>query len=255
MEETMYTKCGDIDRYLDYLNNEMKLPVSVHFKPDVFAEFPKKVMDILWKYNCHNDPYCIMVKSTQMRKCLWCQRRILKRHESEFFGVCHAGVPEYIHLFDGKNGTAGFISVSGEPKKGDSPGEMPDEKTCRALIPPLAGMMSALSENIGEGEDVEYKLMLNYIAMNHHVSLDDLCGQFHRSRSYISHMFGKKCGMTLPAYCNRLKIEDAKELLKKTDMPITEIAYSAGFGDVSYFINLFGKMTGITPLKWRKLNK
>ena len=119
----------------------------------------------------------------------------------------------------------------------------------------IAAFVSTLSENIGEGEDVEYKLMLNYIAMNHHVSLDDLCGQFHRSRSYISHMFGKKCGMTLPAYCNRLKIEDAKELLKKTDMPITEIAYSAGFGDVSYFINLFGKMTGITPLKWRKLNK
>ena len=65
-------------------------------------------------------------------------------------------------------------------------------------------------------------------------------------------MFRQKNGQTLKSYCNSLKIRDAKALLRETDMSVTEIAYAAGFCDCRYFINTFRKITGTTPLKWRR---
>lgn len=61
--------------------------------------------------------------------------------------------------------------------------------------------------------------------------------------------------MTIRACCNKLKLEDAKKLLLKTDIPITEIALNVGFNDTSYFISLFKNQFGISPLKYRKTNK
>ena len=66
-------------------------------------------------------------------------------------------------------------------------------------------------------------------------------------------MFKSSSGMTIRAYANLLKLEDAKKLLSETDLSITEIALDTGFNDVSYFIKLFKKQFGISPLKYRKL--
>ena len=83
------------------------------------------------------------------------------------------------------------------------------------------------------------------------ITTEEMCIR-DRSRSYISHMFKSRCGVTIRAYCNRLKLEDAKNLLGKTDLPITEIALNVGFGDVSYFIRLFRERFSMTPLQYRK---
>ena len=44
-------------------------------------------------------------------------------------------------------------------------------------------------------------------------------------------------------------------MLTITEKSVTEIAFDAGFGDVSYFINMFKKKYGVTPLKYRKKDK
>jgi hypothetical protein len=54
--------------------------------------------------------------------------------------------------------------------------------------------------------------------------------------------------MTIRAYCNALKLEDSKTLLLTTDYSITDIALDLGFSDTSYFISLFKKKYGISPL-------
>lgn len=45
------------------------------------------------------------------------------------------------------------------------------------------------------------------------------------------------------------------ELLRLTDMRINDIAAKAGYNDVSYFISIFKKYTGVTPKEWRSLAK
>ena len=84
------------------------------------------------------------------------------------------------------------------------------------------------------------------------VTLDELCGKFLRSRSYISHLFQRTCHMTLCRYCNALKLDYARTLLLASSRQVTEIALDAGFQDVSYFIALFRKTYGHTPLQYRK---
>ena len=44
----------------------------------------------------------------------------------------------------------------------------------------------------------------------------------------------------------------AKELLRTTDMPVSEIAYRIGMESTSYFVSKFRSQEDITPHKYRK---
>ncbi|RGH43394.1 AraC family transcriptional regulator [Prevotella sp. AM42-24] len=48
------------------------------------------------------------------------------------------------------------------------------------------------------------------------------------------------------------KLEIAELLLITDNQPIKEIAYDLGYNDHSYFIRLLKKITGITPMAYRK---
>ena len=88
----------------------------------------------------------------------------------------------------------------------------------------------------------ENSLILQYLGEYHsNVTLSDLSEKFSRSKSHISHMFKKENGMSVRAYCNILKINDAKNLLENTDLSVSDIAYDTGFEDVSYFVYMFRK--------------
>ena len=58
--------------------------------------------------------------------------------------------------------------------------------------------------------------------------------------------------MSLRAYLNKLRLRDSAILLTETDLPVTEVALDSGFNDTSYFIYLFKKEFGVSPLKYRK---
>ena len=72
------------------------------------------------------------------------------------------------------------------------------------------------------------------------------------SPSYLSQLFYKETGIKLSTYINKKRLEYAKLLLKTTDMNITEIAYSCGYSDPSYFVRIFRQTFGVPPHKYRK---
>jgi len=60
--------------------------------------------------------------------------------------------------------------------------------------------------------------------------------------------------MTFTGYVNRLRLTEAARLLKDDeDTPITDIAYSVGYANVSYFNKLFKEDYGCTPGAFRRL--
>ena len=147
---------------------------------------------------------------------------------------------------------------SGEPediqlwKDSLDPEEIP-QALCGRVMPPLCRMLELLFLCPMDSADPEYNLIFQYVNEHHNqITLSEICREFGRSRSYISHMFTSRCGVTIRAYCNRLELGDAKNLLGETDLPITEIALNVGFGDVSYFIRLFRERFSMTPLQYRK---
>ncbi|MFW5783119.1 MAG: helix-turn-helix domain-containing protein [Spirochaetota bacterium] len=51
---------------------------------------------------------------------------------------------------------------------------------------------------------------------------------------------------------NRLLLDRAERLLRTTLLDVTEIAYSAGFGNLSYFYRLFRERYGCSPRAFRE---
>ena len=91
-------------------------------------------------------------------------------------------------------------------------------------------------------ESLEVNLSLSDIA-----AVADL-SQFHFARS-----FRKSTGFTPQQYLTRQRIERAKVLLAKDDLPIVEVGLQTGFKNQSHFTTLFRKYTKFTPKMWREL--
>jgi YesN/AraC family two-component response regulator len=65
--------------------------------------------------------------------------------------------------------------------------------------------------------------------------------------SYLSVLFKKEVGISLRAYIQNAKVEEAKSLMTYTNHSLTEISSLLNFHDQSYFTKVFKKFTGITP--------
>jgi transcriptional regulator GlxA family with amidase domain len=64
--------------------------------------------------------------------------------------------------------------------------------------------------------------------------------------------FASATGLTPIAYVQRLRIEDAKRRLERTDAPVDEISYRVGYEDPAFFRRLFRRTTGVAPGAYRK---
>jgi transcriptional regulator GlxA family with amidase domain len=59
-------------------------------------------------------------------------------------------------------------------------------------------------------------------------------------------------GLTPIAYVQRLRIEDAKRRLERTDAPVDEISWRVGYEDAAFFRRLFKRTTGLSPGAYRR---
>jgi len=82
--------------------------------------------------------------------------------------------------------------------------------------------------------------------------LEELLKIAHMSRSNLMRIFRKATGQAPIEYLVRLRIQKAMELLRNTDLSITEIALEAGFNDSNYFTRQFGKALNQTPSAYRQ---
>lgn len=73
--------------------------------------------------------------------------------------------------------------------------------------------------------------------------------------SYLSSLFKKEIGTPYTEYVNQKRIEHAKHLLNTTNYQIQSIAQLCGIFDLNYFSKVFKKYSGITPVKYRELNR
>ncbi|MBW7454612.1 helix-turn-helix domain-containing protein [Paenibacillus sepulcri] len=81
--------------------------------------------------------------------------------------------------------------------------------------------------------------------------LEQLAGQLHLSKYYVSRVFRQETGSNITDYLTARRIKQACRLLQTTSLPIDRIGSEVGLPNVSYFIQLFKKVVGVTPLKFR----
>jgi AraC-like DNA-binding protein len=81
--------------------------------------------------------------------------------------------------------------------------------------------------------------------------LEDLLKIAHMSRSNLMRVFRKATGQTPIEYLVRLRIQRAMEMLRNSDLSITEIALEVGFNDSNYFTRQFRRALGLSPRQFR----
>ncbi|MGN1236644.1 MAG: AraC family transcriptional regulator, partial [Bacteroidaceae bacterium] len=91
--------------------------------------------------------------------------------------------------------------------------------------------------------------------IEYHISLQKILDYIGYSQSHFSAMFKRQMGISPHAFFNRMKMEQACELLRETDMKINQICHKLGIKDQFYFSRLFSKVIGVSPSAYRKGNK
>ena len=87
------------------------------------------------------------------------------------------------------------------------------------------------------------------------VSLAELAGAANLSKAHFTRAFHRSTGMPPHKYQLNARIEQAKRLLRRGDMSLTEIGMACGFSAQSQFIRAFNRATGVSPGVWRRLQE
>ena len=103
-----------------------------------------------------------------------------------------------------------------------------------------------------------YKLkkVLNFMRASYskHITLDDMAKTAGVSPKYFCSFFKNMTSKKPMEYLNSYRVEKASSMLLTSDHSITDIAYSCGFNDLSYFIKVFKDFKGISPKQFRIKN-
>lgn len=93
-----------------------------------------------------------------------------------------------------------------------------------------------------------------YIETNYHSrpSIGELAKHLNISQSYLYRVFIEEFGVSPKEYLNRFCIDQAKQLLRSSDMNISQIAASVGYNDVLAFSAFFSKRQGMPPSMYRE---
>lgn len=84
------------------------------------------------------------------------------------------------------------------------------------------------------------------------LSLAEIANIADLSQFHFARAFRKSTGLTPQQFLMQQRIERAKELLAKEDLPIVEVSLRTGFKNQSHFTSLFRKFTRFTPKMWRE---
>lgn len=68
----------------------------------------------------------------------------------------------------------------------------------------------------------------------------------------LKRRFTKATGLAPLAYIQRLRIEEAKRRLERTDLPVDEISWAVGYEEPAFFRRLFKRVTTVTPGEYRR---
>ncbi|MFZ0616732.1 MAG: helix-turn-helix transcriptional regulator [Chthoniobacterales bacterium] len=72
------------------------------------------------------------------------------------------------------------------------------------------------------------------------------------SPDHLTRSFRAEKGMALNSWITRDRISLASSLLERAEHNVAEVGWACGYTSPSYFISVFRKQTGMTPLQWRR---
>lgn len=98
------------------------------------------------------------------------------------------------------------------------------------------------------------EFILQYIHLHYaeNLYLNNMAEIMGTTPKYFSNFFKKAFGVSFVKYLNKIRMAHAKELLKNSEIPISEIGEKVGFFNSSTFTSTFKQYCGISPTEYRK---
>lgn len=119
----------------------------------------------------------------------------------------------------------------------------------------LLNKLVALTGLVPRSADTDaLQAVLRYISLHYreNITRRDICRAVGYSESYISHLFTRQMQVSLWDYITDLRLDDARQQLKATDLPVGQIALSLGFPSVRSFNRCFSQRMHMTPSQYRQ---
>ncbi|MEY8351992.1 response regulator [Lachnospiraceae bacterium 54-53] len=85
------------------------------------------------------------------------------------------------------------------------------------------------------------------------ITLEDVSEVAGFNPTYFSSLFKKETGKNFLEFLSEVRMEQAKSLLKETNLSVAAICGEVGYSDVKYFTRSFSKYSGLKPNEYRKL--
>jgi transcriptional regulator of acetoin/glycerol metabolism len=83
------------------------------------------------------------------------------------------------------------------------------------------------------------------------ISLDSLAAMAGLSRDHFARAFHQSVGMPPHGYLLRRRLDHVEQLLRETQLPLSQIAVATGFSDQSHLARHFRRQTGMSPSRAR----
>jgi transcriptional regulator GlxA family with amidase domain len=91
--------------------------------------------------------------------------------------------------------------------------------------------------------------------LHHHfrspLTLENVAAQAGLTPTYFTHIFHQMTGMQFQKYLQTLRLRFAAALLQASTLPVTEICFASGFGDMAHFGRVFHARYGLSPSHFR----
>lgn len=99
--------------------------------------------------------------------------------------------------------------------------------------------------------------VVHYILSNYHLDLkvEEIAKNFSFSHNHLIYCFKKEKGLTPIEFITNTRIDCAKQLLRNSDFNVSQIASMCGYSSPAFFGKTFKKVTGVSPLTYRKQQK
>jgi AraC-like DNA-binding protein len=121
----------------------------------------------------------------------------------------------------------------------------------RIYVEPMSNEAILITEKDNSINEIITYLLSNY---DKKLQLTDLTYKFNINRTSLNEDFKKATGYTVMNYLLNLRIHLAMSMLKDTALQVSEIMYRVGFANISHFVRSFKKITGLSPMEYRRLH-
>ena len=133
--------------------------------------------------------------------------------------------------------------------------DAPVDFACMAIFYTLLARLEGLEVADGAQVPAKIRAVREYIERNYAdpaLYIEGLADRFGVSTSYLRREFVHGYGTTPIAFLRAVRIGNAKNMLASGYLPIAEIAEQCGFSGTSYFIQVFHRVVGESPDRYRR---